>query len=86
VRRYLLSPLASKGGGKPFPRKIRDVEVVMDPKGETLAKGATDEADGDRQVILRLQERSFPPIPPLGSRSGIRSINPGLPFPPLFRV
>lgn len=86
LRRYLLSPLPSKGGGKPFPRKIRDVEIVMDPRGETLAKSAAQEADRDRQVILRLQERSHPPMPPVGSRAGIRSIDPGIPFPPLFKV
>ena len=87
VRNYLLSPLApKKPGQKPLPRKIRDVEIVMDSRGETLAKAATDEAAGDRQVILRLQERSHPPLPPLGSKLGIRSLDPGSPFPPLFQV
>jgi hypothetical protein len=80
VRQYLLSPING------FPRKIRDVEIVMDPKGETLAKAAKDEAATDRQVILRLQERSHPPMPSLGIRSGFRHIDPGVPLPPLFQV
>jgi hypothetical protein len=86
VRKYLLSPLPSKTGGKGFPTKIRDLEIVMDPKGSTLAAGATREADRDRQVVLRLQERKMPPLPPIGSRSAIRSIDPGLPSPPLFKA
>lgn len=90
MRRYLLKPIILKGGGS-MPTKIRDVRITMDPRGEKLATSVGNEAAWDRKVILRLQHqdptvyRLLPPLPPIGTRSGIRSIDPGVPFPPLQR-
>jgi hypothetical protein len=85
VRRYLLTPIVPKGGGF-MPTKIRAVRIATDPRGEKLATSVGNEADWDRKVILRLQRRDPPippPLPPIGTRSGIRSIDPGVPFPSL---
>lgn len=76
VQSYLQSPLIINR--PPDPRiepggahgthktKIRDVEITIDSEGSRLALSNKMEDSHDRQVVLRLQERSGPPLPPIG--------------------